>query len=125
MEKITTVNHLGIEHVFEVVNKIPEGFMVWNIGDNMNNDDYIPLCEWKYPDKVKDGNCNIRLDTLKAIKLDTEEVKLLRRASAYGVYNLENTKKVVAKGNPSKDNWYIDTKWDLANKVLPIFERIS
>ena len=31
------------EDVFEIVNKISRGFIVWNIGDNMGTDEYIPL----------------------------------------------------------------------------------
>lgn len=110
-------------HEYEIVEKIPKGFMVWNIGDNMGNKNYIPLCEWEYPDD--ENNFKIRTDTLKAIKLNVESVKILSKAACYGVSTLDEAKKVVAKGNPSKDDWYIDTKWNLANKVLPIFERIS
>ena len=125
MEKIKAINNWGVEYIFEVVDSIPKGFMVWNIGDMLGDNGYVPLCEWKYPDKVANGNCDIRTDTLKTIKIGPEDAKVLKKATAFGVSNLENAKKVIAKGNPSKDNWYIDTKWDLANKALPIFEKIS
>lgn len=31
--------------IFEIVNKIPVGFFVWNIGENMGSDEYIPLAQ--------------------------------------------------------------------------------
>lgn len=31
----------GKVDVFEIVDKIPTGFFVWNIGDNMGHDEYI------------------------------------------------------------------------------------
>ena len=127
MEKITAKNQLGIEYVFEVVDKIPEGFMVWNVNDMLGDNGYVPLCEWKYPDEVAKGrkNYDIRTDTLKTIKIDPKEARILKNATAHGVGNLENAKKVVAKGNPDKNGWFVNTKWDLATKALPIFEKIS
>ena len=35
----------GKVDVFEIVDKIPTGFFVWNIGDNMGHDEYIPVCQ--------------------------------------------------------------------------------
>ena len=29
--------------VFEIVEKIPENYVVWNIGENMGTDKYIPI----------------------------------------------------------------------------------
>ena len=50
--------------IFEIVEKIPAGFFVWNIGDNMGHDEYIPICK----DLHKE---DFEIDTtdLKAIKL--------------------------------------------------------
>lgn len=33
--------------VFEIVEKIPENYVVWNIGENMGTDKYIPICQLK------------------------------------------------------------------------------
>ena len=38
------------EDIFEIVEKIPEGFFIWNIGENMGSDAYIPLCQDLHPE---------------------------------------------------------------------------
>ena len=109
----------GRDKVYEVVDRIPKGFMVWNIGDNMEFDGYLPLCEWTNPEDK--NNYNINRDTLKAIKLDNDSLKILKKAAGFGINNLENTKKRIAEGV------YVfgGIERDLANKALPIFEKIS
>lgn len=32
-------------YIFEIVDNIPVGFFVWNIGENMGSDEYIPLAQ--------------------------------------------------------------------------------
>lgn len=39
----------GID-VFEIVEKIPENYFIWNIGENMGTDEYIPLAEDLHPE---------------------------------------------------------------------------
>ena len=66
--------------IFEIVEKIPAGFFVWNIGDNMGLDEYIPICKDLHPgDK---DNFEIDTASLKAIKLPINEVKALRQAAS-------------------------------------------
>lgn len=79
--------------VFEIVDKIPTGFFVWNIGDNMGHDEYIPVCQDLRPG---DKDCfEINTRTLKAIKLSPEEVQLLRKAAGYGVNSKETAEKAL------------------------------
>lgn len=69
--KIYTTTAIGKTDVFEIVTKIPKGFFVWNIGDNMGTHEYIPLCQLLHPE---DSNCfSINPKTLKAIKVSPEE----------------------------------------------------
>ena len=42
---ITTKTTSGTEKTYEIVSKIPYNFIVWNIGENMGHDEYIPLCQ--------------------------------------------------------------------------------
>ena len=62
-------------HRFELVNEVPPGYEVWNIGDNMAPG-YLPLCRL-CADQPFEGGRNIEEDTLKAIKIEGAE-KILR-----------------------------------------------
>lgn len=44
-----TSETLGKTDIYKIVEKIPFGFFVWNIGENMGNDEYIPLCQYLSP----------------------------------------------------------------------------
>ena len=108
------------EDVFEIVEKIPAGFFVWNIGDNMGLDEYIPICEDLHPEDKE--NFEIDTTSLKAIKLPIDEVKALREAADCGV----NSKKTAEKALRSKrkGDWS-DRKRAEAEKTIDIFKRIT
>ena len=101
-------------HTFEVVENIPEGYTVWNIGDNMT-DGYLPLCQSE--------NFQINPNTLKAIKMDHEELKLMREAAGYGVEDLKSAKRAMNRKNPK--SYIARRKKELAEKTITIFERLS
>ena len=106
--------------VFEIVEKIPAGFFVWNIGDNMGLDEYIPICKDLHPGDKE----NFEIDTasLKAIKLPINEVKALRQAARWGV----NSKATAEKALKSKRTGYnADRKRKAATATIEIFERIT
>ena len=106
--------------VFEIVEKIPAGFFVWNIGDNMGHDEYIPLCKDLHPEDKEDFE--IDSTTLKAIKLSTSEVKALRQAASWGV----NSKATAEKALKSKRTSYnADRKRKEAAATIEIFNRIT
>lgn len=106
--------------IFEVVEKIPAGFFVWNIGENMGTDEYIPICEDLHPED-KDSY-EINASTLKAIKLNVEEVKALREAAHVGIVS----KKTAEKALKSKRRGYwSDRKRAEAEKTIDIFKRIT
>lgn len=54
--------------VFEIVEKIPENYVVWNIGGNMGTDKYIPICQLK-------TKYDVDLFSLKAVPVTSEEYK--------------------------------------------------
>ena len=106
--------------VFEIVEKIPAGFFVWNIGDNMGLDEYIPICKDLHPGDKE----NFEIDTasLKAIKLPINEVKTLRQAASWGV----NSKATAEKALKSKRTGYnADRKKKAATATIDIFKRIT
>lgn len=119
--KIYTKSNLNDRgDIFEVVEKIPEGFFVWNIGDNMGLDEYIPICEDLHPED-KD-NYEIKTSTLKAIRLSREEVETLREAAHVGIVS----KKTAEKALKSKRRGYwSDRKREQAEKTIDIFKRIT
>ena len=106
--------------VFEIVEKIPIHYFVWNIGENMGTDEYIPICEDLHPED-KD-NYEINPNTVKAIKLSVEEVKALRKAASVGI----NSKKTAEKALKSKRRGYLsDRKREQAEKTIDIFNKIT
>lgn len=103
--------------VFEIVDKIPKRFFVWNIGNNMVTDEYIPLCESTRPN---DPECfDINANTLKAIRLDKESVKFLRHVAHYGCNSLESCIRKIHDKNNS------DEEKANAYKAYNIFVKIS
>lgn len=102
------------KYTFEIVNRIPKGYIVWNIGDNMI-DGYIPLCELT-------TGYNINPNTLKAIGLVDAEVKILRDAAHYGICDL---KKAKAAARINAVTHYGNRKKTLGEAAVKIFERIT
>ena len=106
--------------IFEIVEKIPAGFFVWNIGDNIGLDEYIPICKDLHPEDKE--NFEIDTTSLKAIKLPIDEVRALREAAACGV----NSKKTAEKALRSKRKGYwSDRKRKAANATIEIFNKIT
>ena len=106
--------------IFEIVEKIPKNYFVWNIGENMGTDEYIPICEDLHPED-KDSY-EINASTLKAIKLSREEVETLREAAHIGIVS----KKTAEKALKSKRRGYwSDRKREQAEKTIGIFRRIT
>ena len=107
-------------HIFEIVEKIPKSFFVWNIGENMGSDEYIPIATDLRPG-VKD-DYRINPASLKAIKLNPEEVKALRKAAGYGI----NSKDTAEKALKSKRTGRMaDRKRKEAEATIEIFNRIT
>lgn len=119
--KIYTKSNLNDRgDIFEIVEKIPAGFFVWNIGENMGTDEYIPICEDLHPDD-KD-NYEINTSTMKAIRLSREEVETLREAAHIGIVS----KKTAEKALKSKRRGYwSDRKREQATKTIDIFNKIT
>lgn len=110
----------GHEHIFEIVEKMPSQYHIWNIGDNMGNDEYIPLCEMLYPASRECFHINV--DTLKTIKLPTDEVLTLRKAAHEGITNKEQAEKILrSKGMSARSQ----LKRIYAERAIKILNRIT
>jgi hypothetical protein len=116
----TVISRAFKEDVFQIVERIPEMFFVWNIGENMKSAEWIPLCEALHPGDKDDYSINP--DTLKAINLPENEVKLLRDAADFGINSLATAEKALKS---RRRGYMSDRKREQAKKVIDIFRRIS
>lgn len=107
-------------HKFQIVKKIPEGFFVWNIGENMGSDEWIPLAQDLKPGDKE--NFDINPDTLKAIRLKPEEVQILRKAAGIGVNNLKTAERALKS---KRRGYWSDRKRKAAEMTIDIFRKIS
>lgn len=86
MKTIIFDNGYGTTYKFEIVDKIPKGYEVWNIDFNKLGGGYVPLCQ------VYEGTYNIIKSTLKAIKIDNEEErKIIKKAVSRGINGKNET----------------------------------
>ncbi len=108
-------NGYGTTYIFEVVEKIPKGFEVWNIGE-IGGGEYIPICQ------VVNGTYSVRVETLKAIKLSKEEVAILAKAASAGIKTVSDAKRKLSR---SAKTAYAKENQRRAEKALPILERIT
>ena len=107
-------------HKFQIVKKIPGGFFVWNIGENMGSDEWIPLAQDLKPGDQE--NFDINPDTLKAIRLKPEEVQILRKAAGIGVNNLKTAERALKS---KRRGYWSDRKRKSAEMTIDIFRKIS
>lgn len=116
----TKSNSYERQDVFEIVDKIPSGFFVWNIGENMGSDEWIPLAQELKPGDKE--NFEINLHTLKAIRLNPEEVQILRKAASIGVNNLKTAEKALKS---KRRGYWSDRRRKAAEMTIDIFRKIS
>lgn len=106
-------------HVFEIVEKIPAGFFIWNIGESMGTHEYIPLCEDLHPENKDDYSINP--ETLKAVKVSPDEWEKLNKAASVGVGNLKAAEKALKN---KRRGYWSDRKRAAAELAISIFCRI-
>ena len=95
--------------------KIPSGLHVWNIGENMGTDRYIPVCRM-------DGSYHIDPAYILAVPAPREDVLLLREAAQYGVTSLALAKEYAKK--KGRTAWQ-RRQCQIARKVEPIFKNLT
>lgn len=108
--------------IFEIVERVAEGFVIWNIGENMGTDEYIPFAMRLSYNKDDDNYHCINTNNLKAIKLPVEEVQLLRKASHNGVSSLTEAEKALKS---KRKGYWSDRKREWAEKTIDIFRKIT
>lgn len=105
--------------VFEIVEKIPVRFFIWNIGENMGTHEYIPVCEDLHPGDKE--NFEINTATLKAVKVAPDEWEKLNKAASCGVGNLKQAEKTL---KIKRRGYWSDRKRAAAELTIEIFRRI-
>lgn len=100
-KRITVTGPLpGVSHEFELVDRVPLGYFVWNIGKNMA-DGYLPLCRLAARQPFPGGR-SIEVDSLKAIKC--EGAQEILDAIGFGPETPEEMERYIEKNEnkPSK-----------------------
>ena len=112
-------NGYGTTYIFEVVEKIPEGFSIWAIS-GIGNGEYTPICERLYPENK---DCyDVNTQTLKAIKLSKEEVEILFQSAMAGDGTLKKARTTLKRVAKTAT---MQRRQEKARKAFPILERIT
>lgn len=109
------------KHTFELIDHVPLGYSIWNIGKNMP-DGYLPFCRLK---AIQPFNwCReIELDTLKAMKVDKAQVILA--AIGGGQNTIEKMEEFVRKNRNAKPNTYAYRQVQKINLALPVMRSLN
>lgn len=117
--KIYSDNGYGTTHIFEIVESVPACYSVWNIPEICGGE-YIPFCMTVRPG---DKECfDVNINTLKAVKMSKEEVKILQDAAHAGAGSVKKANSVLKR---TAKTAYMRQRQERAKKALPILERIT
>lgn len=75
---LVTKDSFGFQQSYIIREKIPLGYVVWNIGANMGHDEYIPVA-------MPNGKFSIDETTISAVHMSRDEVQVIRRAASMGI----------------------------------------
>ena len=117
---ITTKDTWGKENTYEIVDKIPFNFFVWNIGENVGTHEYIAIAEWLEPGN-KD-NYNIKPETVKVIPVKPDEWEKLNKAASVGIDSIKTAEKALRS---KRRGYWSDRKRKAAEMTIDIFQKIS
>lgn len=117
--KITVTGPLGHKSdTFEIVDYIPHGYSIWNIGENMA-DGYLPLCRLCAVQPFPGGR-SIETNTLKAIKCEGAQVIL--SAVGFGPEKPEEMERYIKKNEGRPNRQY---QVELMKKALPYIRKLK
>lgn len=103
-------------HSFQVVDKVPLGYVIWNIGNNMA-DGYLPLCQVGGPD-----GCQVNPDTLKAVKCDSAQT-ILDAATCAGTPRA--MRRFLSKHQNAEPGSYNDRCVQRIKAALPYLDKLG
>ena len=103
---------------FQVVDTIPAGYEVWNIGNHMPAG-YIPVCQLS-PRRPFDGLYDVDTRTLKAVK--TPDAEHILRAAARGFKTIYAMESYIT--NCSNSDWLHEENLSVLEKAIPAMRQI-
>lgn len=109
------------KNTFELVDYVPHGYQIWNIGKNMI-DGYLPLCRLS-PHQPFPGGRNIEVDTLKAIKVDGAQTILAVTTGGQGT--IDEMEKYLNQYKNAKPGTWSYSQVERIKKALPIMKQIK
>ena len=118
MEK-QTITHDG--YTFELVDRVPRGYLIWNIGKNMI-DGYLPLCRLAQFQPFPGGR-NIEVETLKAIKC--EGAQTILAAIGYGPETPDQMEKYIKRYSKEGPGGRHALAVERMKKALPLMREIK
>lgn len=109
---IEEINRFGNKRSYRVVETIPNGYSVWNIGGIEGYPNYMPLCI------CYGGTYSVQIDKLCAIMVPEPERKVMEKCKRWtGCGNLHDVKQALT-GKHTKYR-------DLLELALPLFEKYT
>ncbi len=117
-EKITLGSNAEYSYEYTVTKKIPANYSIWVIGSYIGTDEYVPFCE-NDPDR---GPLSVNLNTLLAVKMDRDTVKLLRDAAHKGLVSPTDCQRII--DNPDREVIISEEYNKETNRLAPIVKAI-
>ena len=109
------------DDIFELVDNVPLGYQIWNIGENMI-DGYLPLCRLSRFQPFPGGR-NIETDTLKAIKIDGAQ--LILGAIGGGQDTIDKMERYINRYRNAQPGTWSYAQVQRMKKALPIMKQIK
>lgn len=104
------------DHVFQLVNRVPLGYEIWNIGKNMVPG-YLPFC------RVITGSHSVEVETLKAIRIDGAERILA--AIGGGQNTIAKMERYVKRYKNSPTGSWPNLQVERMQRALPIMKQLK
>lgn len=105
---------------FEIVDHVPLGYQIWNIGKNMVPG-YLPLCRLKYLQPYE-GARQIEVDTLKAIQ--TEGAQIILAAVGGGENTIKAMEQYIQQHQKAENGSWEQFQVERMQKALPYMKQL-